>query len=72
MYNLDNDLSIDIHNATDTNAIITNYEFVMYDLDDDLSIDIHSEVFDKDFDEVGFEPVEIDDSDEELARTFGY
>lgn len=51
---------------------LTNYEFVMYDLDDELSIDIHSEVFDKDFDEVGFEPVEIDDSDEELARTFGY
>ena len=44
----------------------------MYDLDDELSIDIHSEVFDKDFDEVGFEPVEIDDSDEALARTFGY
>ena len=60
-----------IHNTTDTNTIITNYELIMYDLDE-LSINIHSEVFDKDFDEVGFEPVEIDDSDEELARTFGY
>lgn len=48
------------------------YELIMYDLDDELSIDIHSEVFDKDFDEVGFEPIEIDDSDEELAQTFGY
>ena len=61
-----------IHNTADTSTIITNYEFVMYDLDDEQSINIHSEVFDKDFDEVGFEPVEIDDSDEELAQTFGY
>lgn len=36
------------------------------------SIDIHAEVFDKDFDEVGFDPIEEDDSDEECAQIFGY
>lgn len=33
---------------------------------------IHSEVFDKDFDDAGWEPVEIDESDEEAAHEFGY
>lgn len=34
-------------------------------------IDIHSEVFDKDFDNVGFEPMSIDDSDEEAEELYG-
>ena len=33
---------------------------------------IHGEVFDKDFDDVGWDPIEIDDSDEEAAHEFGY
>lgn len=33
---------------------------------------IHGEVFDKDFDDAGWDPVEIDDSDEEAAHEFGY
>ena len=61
-----------IHNTTDTSTIITNYELIMYDLDDELSIDIHSEVFDKDFDEVGFDPIEEDDSDNESAELYGF
>ena len=36
------------------------------------TIDIHSEVFDKDFDEVGFDPVEEDDSDAEAAELYDY
>lgn len=36
------------------------------------TIQIHGEVFDKDFDNVGWEPVEIDDSNEEAAHEFGY
>lgn len=38
----------------------------------DDSLQIHSEVFDKDFDDVGYEPIEFDDSDEEAANMFGY
>lgn len=33
---------------------------------------IHGEVFDKDFDDAGWDPVEVDDSDEEFAHEFGY
>lgn len=33
---------------------------------------IHSEVFDKDFDDAGWGPVEVDESDEEAAHEFGY
>lgn len=36
------------------------------------SIDIHSEVFDKDFDDVGYEPVEEDDSDADAAELYDY
>lgn len=47
----------------------------MEDNDDkyvEQTIQIHSEVFDKDFDDAGWEPVEIDESDEEAAHEFGY
>lgn len=44
----------------------------MEDVINDDSIDIHAEVFDKDFDEVAWDPVEIDDSDEEAAKLYGY
>lgn len=36
------------------------------------TIDIHGEVFDKDFDEVGFDPVEEDDSDVDAAELYDY
>ena len=39
--------------------------------EDDNTIDIHSEVFDKDFDEVGWDPEVVDDSDEEAAELYG-
>lgn len=35
-------------------------------------IEIHGEVLDKDFDDVGWDPIEIDDSDEDAAREYGY
>lgn len=38
----------------------------------DNSIEIHGEVLDKDFDDVGWDPVEIDDSDEDAACEYGY
>lgn len=38
----------------------------------DDSIQIHCEVFDKDFDEVGFDPIEEDDSDSEAAELYGF
>ena len=38
----------------------------------DNTIDIHSETFDKDFDEVGWDPEVIDDSDEEAAELYGF
>lgn len=36
------------------------------------SIEIHGEVLDKDFDDVGWDPIEVDDSDEDAAREYGY
>lgn len=39
---------------------------------EEYSIDIHEEVFDKDLDEVAYEPTEIDDSDAEAAEMYGY
>lgn len=39
---------------------------------DDYSINIHAEAFDKDFDEIGYDPIKIDDSDAEAAEMFGY
>lgn len=37
----------------------------------DNTIDIHSETFDKDFDEVGWDPEVIDDFDEEAVELYG-
>lgn len=36
------------------------------------TIDIHGEVFDKDFDDVKYEPDVIDDSDKEQEEKYGY
>jgi hypothetical protein len=44
----------------------------MKDIYEDNTIDIHAETFDKDFDEVGFDPIEEDDSDSDAADMFGY
>lgn len=41
-------------------------------MEDDIIIDIHSETFNKDLDEVGWDPIKIDDSDNELKELFGY
>lgn len=41
----------------------------MYD-EDDLTID--AAAFDKDFDEIAFDPIEVDDNDDEAAEIFGY
>ena len=41
----------------------------IYDKD---TIDIHGEVFDKDFDNVKYEPDVIDDSDEQEREKYGY
>lgn len=37
----------------------------------DDTIDIHGETFDKDFDDVGWGPEVVDDSDEEAAELYG-
>lgn len=37
----------------------------------DNEIGIHGEVFDKDFDDVGWEPEVVDDSDNEAAKLYG-
>lgn len=36
------------------------------------TIEIHGEVLNNDFDEAGWDPIEVDDSDEEAAELFGY
>lgn len=38
----------------------------------DDSMEIYREVFDKDFDDVGWDPVEEDDSDSEAAELYGF
>ena len=38
----------------------------------DDSIEIHGETFDTDFDDVGFEPEVVDDSDNDAADMFDY
>lgn len=38
----------------------------------DDAIEIHGEVLNNDFDEAGWDPIEVDDSDEEAAELFGY
>ena len=42
----------------------------MEDIYGDDTIDIHAETFDKDFDEVGFDPIEEDNSDSEAAELY--
>lgn len=37
-----------------------------------VTTDIHSEVFNTDFDDVAFDPIEEDDSDAEAAELYGY
>ena len=37
----------------------------------DDTVDIHGETFDKDFDDVGWEPEVVDDSDDEAAELYG-
>lgn len=44
----------------------------MNDIYDDNSINIHGGTFGQDFDDVGWEPDVIDDSDSESADIFGY
>ena len=39
---------------------------------EDDTIDIYEEVFDKDFDNVKYEPDVIDDSDEQEREKYGY
>ena len=36
------------------------------------SVNIHAEAFDNDFDEIGWDPIKIDDSDSDAAELFGY
>lgn len=38
----------------------------------DNEIGIHGEVFNKDFDDVAWDPEVVDDSDNEAAELFGY
>ena len=42
------------------------------DYDDDYTMEIRSEVFGDDFDNVGWDPIEVDDSSEEAEQLFGY
>lgn len=39
---------------------------------EDDDIEINEAAFDKDFDEIGWDPEVIDDSDEEAAELYGY
>lgn len=42
------------------------------DVYSDNTIDINSEAFTKDFDEISWNPVEVDDSDEEAKELYGF
>lgn len=46
----------------------------MENIYEDDAINIHVEAFNKDFDEIGFDPIEEedDDYDEEAAELYGY
>lgn len=48
-----------------------NMSYEEYDYTED-SIELTGEVFDTDYDEVGFEPIEVDDSDEDMAEKLDY
>ena len=39
---------------------------------EDYTLEINSSCFEQDFDEVGYDPIEIDDSDDEAAEIYGY
>ena len=39
---------------------------------EDYTLEINSSCFKQDFDEVGYDPIEIDDSDDEAAEIYGY
>ena len=39
---------------------------------EDFDLEINSSLFDTDFDEVGWVPEQLDDSDNEFAKIFGY
>lgn len=41
-------------------------------MEDDYSVDMYVAAFEQDFDDVGWEPEIIDDSDDEAAKIFGY
>ena len=41
-------------------------------MEDDITLDIHSETFNKDLDEIGWDPIKIDDSDDKSKELFGY
>lgn len=42
------------------------------DIYDDSFTEMNSSLYDTDYDEVGFDPIEVDDSDEESAIEYGY
>lgn len=44
----------------------------MEDIYENDLIEIHAETFDTDFDYVGFDPIKVDDSDDDAAELFGY
>lgn len=41
-------------------------------MDENFDVEINAELFDNDYDNVGFEPEVIDDSDDTAAEQFGY
>lgn len=50
-----------------------NYTQSMFDDDyNNDSMEIITECFSNDFDEVGWDPIEVDDSNEEAKELFGY
>lgn len=40
--------------------------------DDNYSLEINSSLFEDDLDNIGFKPIEADDSDEESKEVYGY
>lgn len=52
-----------------------NINLIMPDIDndyEDYSMEMETACFSNDFDEVGWDPVEIDDSNEEAKELYGY
>lgn len=46
--------------------------FCMEDIYENDLVEIYAETFDTDFDYVGFDPIKVDDSDDDAAELFGY